>query len=378
MTRRGHNEGSIYKRQSGDWAASLSLGYRDGKRARKTLYGKTRREVQERLTAALRDHQQGVTVRSDERQTLGDFLDRWLVDVAKPSVRPSTFTSYSMLTRRHLIPGLGRIPLAKLTPQDVQAFLNGRLASGLSPRTVQYLYAILRRALGQAVKWSLVSRNVATLAEPPRVERAEVRPLTPDQVRVFLDAAKGDRLEALYTVAVAIGLRQGEALGLVWDAVDLDARQLTVRHALQRVDGVLQLVEPKTRRSRRTIPLPEVAVAALRAHRNRQREERIWAGSRWHDRGLVFTTPIGTPLDGGNVTKGFQRLLGPAGLPHQRFHDLRHAAATLMLVQGVAPRVVMETLGHSQISLTLDTYSHVVGSLQRDAADLMDAVLAAR
>jgi integrase len=330
--------------------------------------------VRERLTAALRDHQQGIAIRTDERQTLAAFLERWLADVVQPSVRPSTFTSYRMLTRRHVIPGLGQHRLSKLTPQDVQTFYNGRRAVGLSPRTVQYLHAILRRALGQAVKWSLVPRNVALLTERPNARRPEIRPLDPDQIRAFLTAAAGDRLEALYTVAVAVGLRQGEALGLRWEDVDLDGATLQVRHALQRIEGRMQLVEPKTDKSKRTIALPAVAVTALRAHRTRQLEERLWAGSRWQEWGLVFTSTIGTPLDGTNVTKGFQRLLHKAGLPHQRFHDLRHACATLLLVQGTHPRVVMEVLGHSQIGLTMNTYSHVMPSLRREAAESRDAV----
>jgi integrase len=211
--------------------------------------------------------------------------------------------------------------------------------------------------------------------DPPRVRRPEIHPLTPEQARTFLDAARGDRLEALYSVALAIGLRQGEALGLRWEHIDLDGGELRVRVALQRIAGKLQLVEPKTRQSRRTIPLPQVAVNALRAHRVSQLEERLLAGDRWVDTGLVFCTPKGTPLDARNVTRRFQKLLKQTDLPHQRFHDLRHTCATLLLVQGVPPRVVMEILGHSQISLTMDTYTHVVPALKREAANRMDALL---
>ena len=199
--------------------------------------------------------------------------------------------------------------------------------------------------------------------------------LTPEQARAFLEAASGDRLEALYTVALAVGLRQGEALGLRWDDVDLEAGTLTVRHALQRVGGRLRLVEPKTRLSLRNIALPPMVVAALRAHRSRQLQERLWAGSRWQEHDYVFASTIGTPLDGTNVTHRLQAILLTAGLPRQRFHDLRHACASLLLALGVHPRVVMETLGHSQISLTMNTYGHVLPSLQRDAADRMDRLL---
>ena len=174
----------------------------------------------------------------------------------------------------------------------------------------------------------------------------------------------------------SVGLRRGETLGLAWNDVDLDDGTLTVRQALQRIDGKLRLTPPKTKRSRRTIALPQTVVAALRMHRARQLQERLLAGSRWHDSGLVFTTTIGTPLEPRNVTRDFQRILAKAGLPRIRLHDLRHGCATLLLAQGVQPRVVMDILGHSTISVTMDTYSHVLATMRRDAADQIDAVLA--
>lgn len=375
MTRRGPFEGSIYQRGDGLWVGVVHLGYDVGKRRRKYLYGKTRREVQERLTKTLSDRQKGLPVTS-ERLTVGQYLERWLQDVARPGLRPLTFRGYERIVRVHLLPTLGHIRLAKLTPQDVQALLNARQAAGKAPRTVQSIRAVLRRALGQAVQWGLVHRNVAALVNSPHISRPDIRPLTLAQVRTLLDAARGDRLEALYTVALAIGLRQGEALGLQWDDVDVKQGTLTVRHTLQRIDGKLTPVEPKTARSRRTIPLPAIAVTALRAHHARQLEERLRVGNSWTDSGYVFTTAVGTPLDAATVTRAFQRLLRRAGLPHQRFHDLRHACASLLLEQGVHPRVVQETLGHSQIGITMDTYSHVVQSLQREAADRMDVALA--
>ena len=238
------------------------------------------------------------------------------------------------------------------------------------------MHAVLRRALGQALKWGLVARNVATLVDPPRVQRREVQPLGPDQARAILAAVQGDRLEALYSVALAVGLRRGEALGLRWTDVEFDAGALAVRAALQRVNGKLQLVQPKTARSRRTIALPQSVIVALHRHRVRQLQERLLAGQRWHDTGFVFTTTLGTPLDPRNVYRHFQRALDKAGLPRKRFPDLRHTCATLLLAQGVHPRVVMDILGHSQIALTMDTYSHVIPALQREAAGRMDALLA--
>ena len=375
MARRGRDEGNIYQRADGRWEARMSLGYDGGRRIRKCFYGRTRREVQERLTRALRDQQHGVVVNRDDRETVEHYLGRWLSDVVKPTVRPKTYATYEMVVRVHLIPGLGRLPLAKLSAADIQQLMNSKLRGGLSPRTVLHIRAVLRRALNQAMRWDLVSRNVASLVDSPRVPRYELRPLSPDEARRLLEATRSDRLGALYAVALLTGLRQGEVLGLTWEDVDLDAGTITVRHALQRVDGVYELVEPKTRRSARTIAIPRVALAILRDHRSVQLQDRLLQGSRWKGRGLVFTTETGSPLDGTNVTHHLQLLLARAGLPRQRFHDLRHACASLLLTQGVHPRVVMEMLGHSQISLTMNTYSHVLPSLQRDAADKLDSLM---
>ena len=369
--RRGNAEGTIFQRKDGRWVAAVSGA--EG-RSRVYRYGKTRGEAAEKLTKALKAVQDGLPI-PGERQTVGQYLETWLDESAKPSIRPMTYASYACLIRIHLIPELGHVPLAKLSPQQVQALLNRKLASGLAPRRVAMIRGVLRTALNQALRWGLVARNVATLVTPPRAAHFEVRPLDPAQARAFLDAVRGDRLEALYTVALALGLRQGEALGLRWDDVDVEAGVLHVRHALQRIDSKLQLVEPKSARSRRTIVLPDIVRDALRAHRVRQAEQRLGVGAEWEETGFVFTTALGRPLNDSNVTHMFQRHLARAGLPHQRFHDLRHACASLLLAQGVGPRVVMELLGHSQIALTLNTYSHVLPGLQKQAAVQMDALL---
>ncbi|MDP9472177.1 MAG: site-specific integrase [Chloroflexota bacterium] len=199
----------------------------------------------------------------------------------------------------------------------------------------------------------------------------------PDQARAFLAAVRGDRLEALFTVALALGLRQGEALAMRWDDVDLDAGTIRIRHTVQKINGQWHFTEPKTARSRRSISMPAASIAALRAHQLRQPDERLAAGSRWQEWGLVFPSSVGTPLDGSNVTHWLQKILARAGLPRQRFHDLHHCCASLLLAQHVPMRVVMEIPGHSQIALTMDTYSHVMPVLRHEAAGLMDAILAA-
>lgn len=374
MVKRGQNEGSIYKRRDGRWVGVISLGYVNRKRKRKAFYGATRREVQERLTSALKTTQEGQPI-PPERQSVSQFLEEWLQNSAKPTIRPRTYVRYGEHVRNHISPAIGHIKLAKLTPQHVQALLNEKLGEGLAPATVRYMHAVLRRALKQAFKWDLVSRNVAVLVDAPRVAQKEIEPFTPEQARVFLDAIRGDRLEALYSVALAVGLRKGEVLGLKWSDVHLDKRTLTVRASLQRINGALVLVEPKSKQSRRTVALPQIVIDTVRVHRVRQIQERLLAGSRWQDHGLVFPTTIGTPMDTRNLTRHFRRALQDAGLPLRRFHDLRHSCASLLLVQGVHPRVVMEILGHSQISLTMNTYSHVIDKLQHEAAAQIDAVL---
>lgn len=375
--RRGHNEGSIHQRKDGRWVASIDLGWENGKRKRKHLFADTRKEVAEKLKVVLRDRQMGLPV-AVERQTLAYYLERWLTDSVKRTVRPKTYDSYRQVVRLYIVPALGRVQLAQITPQQIEGMLNRLLERGLSPRTVQYCHSVLRRALGQALRWDMVPRNVAKLVDPPRAVRPEVRILTPEESRQFLKSVKGDRLEALYSVAMALGLRQGEALGLRWSDIDLEKGSLSVRVALQRIGGKLQLVEPKSRSSRRTIMLPQVAVTALRTHRVRQKEDRLLAGSRWVDSGMVFTSTIGTPLEPRAAYGRFQEALKRAGIEHIRFHDMRHTCASLLLAQNVHPRVVMAILGHSQISLCMDTYSHVIPSLQSDAAALMDDILGDR
>jgi len=311
--------------------------------------------------------------------TVGLLLDRWLDEAVALTVRPRTLASYTYVVRVHLRPALGDVPLASLTAQHVQGFLNAKAAAGLAPRTVGYLRGVLRQALGFAERMDLVGRNVARLARPPRAPRRQVNPLTIEQARTFRAAIAGDRLEALYLVAVGCGLRQGEILGLRWGDVDLEGRTLSVRNALARVDGELRLVEPKSATSRRIIPMPAFVAEALAAHRVRKATEALPRRPLPPDpfADLVFTTTLGTPLDGISVTRRFQRVLKAAGLPRQRFHDLRHAAASYMLAAGVPARVVMETLGHSEISLTLNTYSHVMPSVGREAAERMDQLLGA-
>jgi integrase len=374
MTRRGPHEGSIHPRKDGRWAGSVHVGWVDGKRIRKHVLGAhPRRGGGEARCPAAGDEGAETDPRpARQGRTVPAHV---LEEVARPTIRASTYDSYRDIVEFHLVRGLGRIPLAKLTPADVQAFLNRKREAGLSARRVQMLHAVLRRALRTAEEWGMVSRNVAKLAKPARVPKHEISPLTPEQAQRLFEASSEDRFRGLYITALGTGCRQGELLGLRWEDVDLEAGRLRVLHTLARVDGTLILLEPKTERSRRTVMLPEVVVTALQAHRTRQRVERLVAGSRWVDSGHVFTTSIGTPLEAAVVTRAFQRALARAGLPRSRFHDLRHAAATFALSQGFTLEDVKNLLGHSSIVLTSNTYGHVLEQRQMAVARGMDVVL---
>lgn len=321
----------------------------NGKRKRKQIYGRTRKEVAEQLKVLLRDQQRGLDI-ATQRQTVAQFLTRWLTDVVQPGTSPATYRVYEQLARIHLIPVIGHHQIAKLTSQHVQAMLRAKSEAGASPATVQRIRDVLRNALNQAMKWDLVARNVATLVDPPKVERARIQTLTPEQGERLLKTARGDRLEALYRVALSLGLREGEALGLRWQDTNLDKGTLQVTMALQLIKGELLLVKPKTATSARALPLPPTLVTALRDHRVRQLQDQLLAGTRWHESDPVFTTTVGTPIHPGNLLHSFYQLLERAGLHRMRFHNPRHSCASLLAAQGVPARVAMGypgTLGHS-------------------------------
>ncbi|MDO8614991.1 MAG: tyrosine-type recombinase/integrase [Dehalococcoidia bacterium] len=367
--KRGNAEGTIYKRTDGRWCAAVTL---DGGK-RRAFYGATRGAVQDKLRAAKRAIDDGLPVSSD-RQKVGHFLTRWLAEVAQPTVRPSTYTRYRELLTGHVVPALGHLPLAKLGPQDLNA-LYGKLAQRLAPRTVGHVHRVLHRALRDALHWGLVARNVCDAVSPPKVARAEMQVLGPEQARALIAAAAGDPLEAVYTLAILTGLRQGELLALKWRDFDAGAERLTVCRSVRWVTGLGSVEgEPKTRSGRRSVLLAPLVVAALRRHRTQQTEQRLRAIA-WEDNDLIFTNEIGRHIEASNLLRrSFRPLLERADLPRIRFHDLRHTAATLLLGQGVHAKIVSEMLGHSNIAITMDLYSHVTPTMQADAAAKMEAL----
>ncbi len=370
MTRRANNEGSIWRRRDGRWCGAYFVPRPGGGRVRKYVYGRTRSEVHAKLTDIIRQVQQGVPV-PVHRLTVAEYLHEWVHQVAAHRVRPRTLHGYEVNVRRHITPQLGRRRLAALAPRDIRQMLDNLRREGLSTRTVQHVHATLRAALEHAVREELVPRNVAKLVHVPVPRRAEREALTVDEVRLLLKAGRDDRLFALYVVAVMLGMRRSELVGLRWEDLDLDKGLLRVRRSLQRVDGELQVFPTKTTRSRRTMPLPASVTAALREHKGRQEDERATA-ARWQDTGYVFVSRVGTPVDPDNFSRLFQGLCERAGLRRVRLHDLRHTCVSLLLALGEHPRVVMEIAGHSAIDMTMNVYGHVNLDAQRTALSRLD------
>lgn len=373
--KRANGEGNVRKRADGRWEATLTLPTG----GRKSYYRKTRAEAMDALTRALRDLAQGLPVVA-EKQTVGEYLTSWLESAAH-DLAPRTLTRYRAHIARNLTPALGKVRLAKLGPQPIQALYARKLAEGVAPGTVRQMHAVLRRALGEATRLGLTPRNVATLVQVPRSMRIEMQVLTPEQARALLAAAReeDDRLYALYLLSLRTGMRLGESLALRWSDLDLTGKTPAahVRATLRYVNADEYYFDPpKTAKSRRRIRLGATEIEALRAHRARQLEERLQAGARWRDDDLVFCTPIGAAICGNHLSgRDFPALLQRAGLPRIRWHDLRHTCATLLLRQNVSPKVVSELLGHSTVTMTLDRYSHVLPDMQQAAIEAMDGAL---
>lgn len=377
--KRANKEGSVYQTADGRWRGAVSIG--GGKR--KYASGATQAEVVRKLAELKAALAAGELAATDNRQTVGAFIDEYLASV-KGAIRPRTHDSYCAHARLHVKPGLGHIRLVDLTSQHVQRWIDRLVASGASASSIRRYHNVLHAALERARRWKLVRANVADaeMLDLPRLEEFAGAPLSLEEARRFLAVVQGYRLAALYTVALVLGPRKSEIMGLRWSDVDLDAGQLWIRWQLQkrpRGDGAIVLygqsglVPTKTHKSKRPLPLPAVVVEQLRAHRARQLRERLAATS-WHDLDLVFATPKGTPLDSGLELKRFHAFLDEAGLPRRRFHDMRHSAGTLLHSLGVPARDIQAILGHSQIQTTM-IYVHGTTEAQRQATERAGAAL---
>jgi integrase len=329
----------------------------------------SKKDAQALLNKLLRDKDMG-TLLEPSRESLHDYLDRWLEAAAKPRLGASSYDDYERLLRYYIRPELGATPLQKLTALDIQKVYAGMQARNLSPRTVQYTHRVLRNALEQAVKWRLLTHNPAQHVELPKQERREMHFMTDEESRRFLNVAQSSPHYAFFTLMLSTGLRPSEALALRWQDVDTERCSVRITRTVKRIKGAWVFDEPKTKKSRRVVDYPVSLNEVLLAHRVKQAE---LIG----ETELVFASLEGTPLHEKNILVRYYRpLLKAAGLLEtMRLYDLRHTHASLLLLAGVHPKVVSERLGHSSVVITLDTYSHVIPSLQRDSADRLDAVL---
>ncbi len=376
--KRGNGEGSIYEhRRNGK-----KVGYRGAYTVytssgpkRRYVTGKTREEARQKLAKAMADRD-GSLVFEDGGITVGEYLERWLKDSVRGTVRQSTYEAYGYVTYPHVVPALGRVKLKALTPVHVRNLCKEKLDGGLSCATVRKMRGVLQKALDQAVSDGLVPRNAAKGIRLPQGKKKEIRPLYPDEARALLEAARGDRLETLYVLAVSTGLREGELLALRWEDVDLEGAVLRVSQTLTRDGGKVSVGPPKTKNSRRTVGLTDGAVESLRGHLARQLEGMERMGSLYRPGGLVFANEVGGIVNPSNLrNRSLKALLKRAGLPPIRFHDLRHTCATLLLSRNVNPKIVSEMLGHASIAITLDTYSHVLPTMQQNAVCALEELL---
>jgi integrase len=406
--RKANGEGTIFQRADGRWCGSCYVQAADGTRKRIYVYGSTRKEVADKLVAKLTDSNRGLVVVADANLTVGAYLTAWLTTVARHRLRPTTYVTYESLVRRFLIPGLGPRKLATLTVRDVRTFLNrvgdacqccawGRDANRdpndpvkarrphccaigrcceqfVRPATVRYIRAVLSAALADGVREDLIGRNVASAVRLP-TPRSDFKPFTASEARRYMNVAAYHRHGPLFELALRVGLRQGELLGLRWDDLDLDAGHLHVRRTLARTRGGPTFQPVKTHRSARRIALPRDCVTSLKWYRVRQDIDQRKAGDRWTDTGLIFTTTIGTPMDPAAIHRHHEAICELAEVRHIRFHDLRHTCATLLLEQGVELVTIKDLLGHAQIHTTADIYSHVRLRTQRGAVEAMTDAL---
>ena len=377
---RGH-----FRKRGDRWYfwAELDAGP-DGKRRQISRGGFRTRKEAETAFAELRDQLRRGSFVATNRTTLGAFLlDQWLPAI-RMTVRPTTHDHYARMATAYVVPALGKQRLQALTAARLNAFYATLLAEGrrvakagggLSPKTVRHVHTMLHKSLHDAVRWGLIAKNPADQADPPRPRRAEMKVWAPEQLRTFLDHVREDRLYAAWLVLATTGMRRGELPGVQWKDVDLSTQRLSVVRALTVVRSVVQVSEPKTAKGRRALALDPATVAALRAHRARQNEERLAWGEGWEDTALVFTLEDGSLIHPTRFSDWFADHSRAAGLPRIRLHDLRHSYATAALSAGIPAKVVSERLGHANVSITLDTYSHVLPGLQEDAASKVAALI---
>ncbi len=378
--------GHIVKRYKNSYTIVLNMGVdpTTGKRKQQWVSVKgTKKDAEKRLSELLNQLDTGTFVKPD-KLTVAEYLRQWLTDYVELNCSPKTIESYRQLINSHLIPELGNIKLVELEGRHLQSMYTKKKDSGLSARTVRYLYNLMSQVLGYAMKQGTLSRNVAQNTEPPRIEHRELNTIRPEQISTFLETAKETPYYVLFYTLLHTGLRRGEALGLKWKHIDMGMASLgiqaylSVTQSLGKVNGKTYVKEPKTQSGRRRVALPPSLILVLQQHKAEQQRLFASLGNTITVDDYVFCHYDRTPLDPSTISHAFANVLHKAGLPPMPLHGLRHSHATLLMQAGTHPRVVMERLGHSSIRVTLDTYSHVVGGLQELAAQKFDDFLVAK
>jgi len=370
--------GQLIKRSENTWLVRIFLGRdADGKRKyyNKTIHG-TKKDAQKFLTAKTREKDLGVFV-EPASIAFGKFLDRWLEEIARNKLRARTFDNYESLLNCHVRKILGAKRLSDIQAYEVQKLYNDMKKANYSPKTIRHVHNVLSPAFKQAIKWKMLIQNPCDLCELPQMVKTEMMYFTPQETAKFLDVAKDDKYYSVFLVAIETGMRPEEYLGLQWKDVDFENSAISVRRALVvKKGGGFIFTEPKTKKSRRSIPISNTVKKALKAHRRKQLAERLKLGAAYENFDLVFASDIGTPLLHGNLLRRhFKPIRDKAELPKIRLYDLRHTTATLLLSVGENPKVVSERLGHASIVLTLDTYSHVLPTMQKTATDKMEKLM---
>ena len=371
--------GQIIERGKNKYLVRIYLGIESGKRKyhNKTIHG-NKKDAEKYLTKALRERDLGTFV-EPSKETVAEYMDKWLETVVKARVREKTHRDYGDRIRLYIKPALGELKLHQVTPEKIQELYNKMLDDGLSPRTVRYAHTILRNALQQAIKWGKLYRNPAELVDLPRQKKEEMKTLSPAEAVRFMEVVVYSPWKALFSLLLTSGMRPGEALGLKWNDIDFDNKRVTINRSLTRTRGKKWVLEePKTARSRRTIPLSLTVMQDLKEHRANQAAQKLKnkKKNKYNDQSFIFAAENGEPMNDNNILKRyFKPLLETAGLPDIRLYDLRHTCATLLLSAGENPKVVSERLGHASITLTLDTYSHVLPNMQEAAAEKLEGIL---
>ncbi|MGH2507600.1 MAG: tyrosine-type recombinase/integrase [Ktedonobacteraceae bacterium] len=368
MTRRTQGEGSVYMRKDGRAAASAMY---EGKRI--TKYGKTKKEAWENLQAVLDDLKQGKAV-IGPKQTVAQYLTRWLEDSQRLQLRQRSYGRYAYAVNKQIIPTLGHIQLDKLTHEDVQKLCTNLMDQGYAPRTVGKAHVVLRKALKDAVLQKMLSQNVTDHIALPRVSDYEARVLTWAECERLIEASQGYRIWFFLVLALVTGARRGELLALRWSDVDVETGLVFIHRSVGHASYASGYVENevKTRAGRRKVRLPQFVLDLIGKQKEYLEYLRVKAGTKWQEHDLVFTNLTGGYMDEASIRKPFKRLLKKLGLPDMRIHDLRHSAATLLLASGVSPKVVQELLGHSDIKVTLGIYGHVIPGMQEKVIEVMD------